>query len=435
MARPLKVIINAQLPPGGIVGGVEQFIVGLVHALGQLNDGSEEYIIIGPWQVPDWLKPYLGPNQRIVSGPKPQPGPMERMKRLLGPLRSPVGKLRRAGRRLILGPPKPPLPVVSESNGFYESFGADVIHFPYPDFVRCGLPMIFNPHDLQHLHYPQFFTEEEITRREIFYPAGCRYAQAVAAESKWAKDDIVRQYNISPLKIFVIPRGSPTELYERVTDKVLGDVKLKFRLPHTFALYPAQTWPHKNHLRLLEAIAWLRDREALTVNLVCTGKQNDFWPVIERGIYELGLENQVRFLGFVRPAELRALYHLAQFVIFPSLFEGGGFPVLEAFTEGVPVACSAVTSLPECGGDAVLLFDPTRVESIAEALHRMTVDAELRATLRQRGMVRARFFTWERTAKAYRALYRQVAGRRLSEEERRLLEIAQSSGSILLERK
>ena len=166
------------------------------------------------------------------------------------------------------------------------------------------------------------------------------------------------------------------------------------------------------------------------VNLTCTGRQNDFWPTIKKRINELRLGNQVRFLGFVRPIELRALYHLAQFVVFPSLFEGGGFPVLEAFHEGAPVACSDVTSLPEYGGDAALLFDPTSTESIAEAMYRMSTERELRATLRQRGSARIGLFTWEQTAKTYRALYRQVAGRLLSDEDHHLLAGDTAPGAV-----
>jgi glycosyltransferase involved in cell wall biosynthesis len=129
----------------------------------------------------------------------------------------------------------------------------------------------------------------------------------------------------------------------------------------------------------------------------------------------------VRFLGYVTATELRAIYHAAQFVIFPSLFEGGGLPVLESFHESVPVACSNVTALPEYAGDAALLFHPFSIESIADVLRRMTTDADLRETLRQRGSARIRLFTWERTAKTYRALYRQVARAPLSDEDRALL--------------
>jgi glycosyltransferase involved in cell wall biosynthesis len=141
----------------------------------------------------------------------------------------------------------------------------------------------------------------------------------------------------------------------------------------------------------------------------------------------LQLDKQVTFLGYVDPGHLRALYRLADFLIFPSLFEGGGFPLLEAFQEGVPVACSTATSLPEYGGDAVLLFDPQSLEAMADAIRTMLCDAELRDSLRARGSARAQLFTWEQTARTYRALYRKIAGRELGSEDADLLGRAQQS--------
>ena len=213
----------------------------------------------------------------------------------------------------------------------------------------------------------------------------------------------------------------PTELYGATTNRDAENIARKFHLPDSFALYPAHTWEHKNHLRLLEALAGLRDRAGLIVNLVCTGERTAFGRTIARRIRELRLEQQTRFLGFVKPDELRALYHLTQIAIHPSLFEGGGLPVLEAFRAGVPVACSNVTSLPEYAGNAALLFDPTDVASIADALRQMATNVALREELRRRGSERIRLFTWERTAKMYRALSRQVAGVPLSEEDSALL--------------
>jgi len=411
----LRVAIDAQMPARGTLGGVEQFTIGLVHALGKLDDGSEEYLIVVHRSNRDWLNPYLGSNQWTVPGP---PSKFEAAKRLLGPFRISAGKLWRFTQSLIRGLPEVTIP---DSNGFYESLGVNVVHFPYQHFVKCNLPIVYNPHDLQHLHYPQFFTERELAARSVLYPAGCRSAHAVATLSSWVKGDIVRQYGIDPQKIYAIPFGVPTELYGVVTPGLLKKIVHKFRLPLSFSFYPAQTWEHKNHLRLLEALALLRDRNGLEIHLVCTGKQNDFWRIIKKRVYELRLQNQVHFLGFVDATELRALYHLAQFVIHPSLFEGGGLPILEGFREGAPVACSNVTSLPEYAGDAALYFDPTSVESIADALCRMTTDVDLRESLRQRGVARVRQFTWERTAKTYRALYRKVAGKKLSDEDRDLL--------------
>jgi len=123
----------------------------------------------------------------------------------------------------------------------------------------------------------------------------------------------------------------------------------------------------------------------------------------------------------VTPQELRAIYRLAQFLIIPTLFEGAGIPVIEAFQEKVPVACSHVTSLPEEVDDGALLFDPFSVEAISDAVKQISTNAELRTELILKGQKRLKVFSWDRTAKAYRALYRKVANRKLSEEDEWLL--------------
>jgi glycosyltransferase involved in cell wall biosynthesis len=157
------------------------------------------------------------------------------------------------------------------------------------------------------------------------------------------------------------------------------------------------TWEHKNHLRLLESIVRLRDQEGILVRLVCTGKLiQDHWPTIKEHLDKYKLENQVQFLGMVPPEDLRAIYRLAEFVIIPTLFEAASGPLFEAWREGVPVACSTVTSLPEQAGEAALFFDPFSRERLQD-------------------------FSWERTAKAYRAVYRRASRRILTDEDRWLL--------------
>jgi glycosyltransferase involved in cell wall biosynthesis len=418
----VRVVINAALHPGGEWGGVEQFVIGLVSGLGKLTAGIEKYCIVVHPATADWLNPYLGYNAQIVVAP---PARGATFKRWLGPLRVSAGKLLRASRHQVFGTP---LKVVPKSTGYYESLGADVVHFPFQMFSICDTPFIYNPHDLQHLHYPEFFKREDIAAREVTWPMACRLAAAVATDARWVRDDVSVRYGIKLQKIYSIPMGPPTEVYGTVSENIVAEVNAKFDLPDAFAFYPAQTWPHKNHLRLIEALALLRDR-GLNVNLVCTGKQNEHSRVIVRRIRDLGLEKQVRFLGFIAPLELRALYRLAQFVIHPSIFEGGGLPILEAFREGVPVACANTTSLPEYAGDAALLFDPMSADCIAQAIRQMVTNAELRDDLRQKGSKRIRLFTWERTAKTYRALYRLLGKQPLTEEDRYLLAEAQDERS------
>lgn len=423
MSQKLRVAINAQIKYGSGTGGIET-VLRVLTSLSALDEGPEEYVFVCPWDEPDWLQPLLNSRARVVRGPAPAPGveqrldPVESLKRSLGPLRPAL----RGVKRLLTGKPKMSygIPV---SDGFYERLGCDVIHFPFQDFVRCALPSIYNPHDLQHLHFPQFFRSEEIRRRETIYQAGCRAAHTVVVASQFVKHDIVRSYHIPAEKVQIIPWAPPPlESTSAGTKDASRAIVEKFELlDEPFALYPAMTWEHKNHIRLLEAVALLRDRGDVNLRLVCTGHLNDFWPHIERHMSELGLQEQVKFLGVVSPTELSALYRAAQFVIVPTLFEAASAPLFEAWQHDTPVACSSVTSLPEQARDAALLFDPHKVESIGQAISRMASDGRLREELRRKGRRRLQDFSLERTVRAYRAVYRRAAGRFLTEEDRWLL--------------
>jgi glycosyltransferase involved in cell wall biosynthesis len=236
------------------------------------------------------------------------------------------------------------------------------------------------------------------------------------------KEDVVRNYRVPRDKVQVIPEGPPTEFSAAPSEDHLRRIKSKYQLEKPFALYPAVTWPHKNHIGLLEALAYLRDTRGLIIRLVCTGSHDEqFWPRIETRISELKLESQVRFLGVVPESDLRAIYRLSQFLVESTLFEASSLPIFEAWLEGTPVTCSDVTALPEQVMDAALLFDPNDTTSIAEAVARIATDVELRGNLRHRGYRRLKDFDCKRTAKAYRAVYRRTARRCVTEEDQWLL--------------
>jgi len=425
MKGSLRVAIDAQCKPS-TGGGVAQAILGLVRALGELNDGPESYVVVVESQEElDWLKRFAGPNERFVVKPQSRRYSMVRslyhafgahfVLHKLRPVRSAAERTY----RILSGNAPARTPV---SDGFFESLGCAVVHFPHTFFVLSQLRSVYNPHDLQHLHYPEFFTREEITRREKIYRDGCNYSHTVVAASQWIKDDIVSQYGIDHQKIQVIPWGPPTEAYEQPSKSYLRHVKDKYQLEQPFAFYPAVTWPHKNHIRLIEALSHLRDNNSLKVNVVCTSSVYEpFWPHLKKRIDELNISRQVRFLGYVSEKDLRAIYRLSQFLVMPSLFESDSFPVYEAWLDGLPVTCSNVTALPDQVMDAALLFDPLSVESIAEAIARLATDSKLREDLRNRGYQRVKDFDWRRTAKAYRAVYRRAAGFPLTEEDREIL--------------
>jgi glycosyltransferase involved in cell wall biosynthesis len=318
------------------------------------------------------------------------------------------------------------VPTLPISDGFFESLGCHVLHLPSQRFTLCALPTIYNPHDLQHLHYPQFFTAAELARRETIYPGGCHLAETVAVGTQWIKDDVIRRYRVDPDKVQIIPWAAPTISYATPSAADIERVRRQYDLDEPFALYPAAIWPHKNHIRLLEATAYLRDRLNTHVRVVCIGSLGDhywvhFWPEVQQRLHSLGLSDQVRFLGYVPEQDVRPIYRLAGFLVMPSLFEADSCPVHEAWVEGVPVACSNAAALPDQVGDAALLFDPTSTEAIAQAMASMAGSPGVRRDLVHRGHRRSKCFDWLRTARAYRAVYRRAARIPLSDEDRWLL--------------
>jgi len=229
----------------------------------------------------------------------------------------------------------------------------------------------------------------------------------------------MQAYHLAKKKVQVIPLAPAIAANEEPGPADLSFFQQKFLLPDSFILYPAQTWPHKNHLALLEAIANIRERYGMIISAVFTGTVYEpFFPRIEKEIQKLHLEKQIRFLGFVTPLELQCLYRLAKCVVIPTKYEAGSFPLWEAFLSGVPTACSNVTSLPAQAGDAALVFDPDQPDEIVNAIMSLWTDESLRQTLIERGKKNVAQYSWELTARTFRAHYRRIAQRALSEEDR-----------------
>lgn len=301
-----------------------------------------------------------------------------------------------------------------------QASSVNVIHFITQRAFPTSVPSVFQPHDLQHLHFPQLFDSSVRDWREASYRSACEAAAVVIAMSEWGKRDLIDKYGLEEDKIAVVPWASSLPTYPAPSPETIDPIVRMYNLPKEFLLYPAITWPHKNHVGLLRALSRLR-ADGLAIPLVLTGAPNALTANVMRTAAALGLRDQVLHLGYVPGEHLGVLYGRARAVVYPSLFEGWGIPVVEAFESGVPVACSAVASLPEVAGDAALLFDPASDESIAAAIRAIWCDEPLRETLIQRGLQRAGRFSWSRTAQMFRCVYAVLAGRHLSEEEMEIL--------------
>ena len=399
--RPLRVAIDARLVHA-VSGGLEQVVLGLAHGFSGLTDGDDEYLFCAWSDEQEWLRPYVGGPASVLD---------------VGRRRSLTGSLRRLARKADRGSPRVP-----SSDGTVEASGADLVHFPHQSGFLTELPSIYHPHDLQHVHLPQFFSERDLRNRAMTYEALAQRAAMVAVATSWVKRDVIEHLGLSEEKVSVVPLAPFVSAYAEPSTADLERVRREKQVPEGgFALYPAQTWPHKNHVGLLEALALLRDEHDLPIPLIASGRLNDFYPVIERRVAELGLSDQVHFVGFVSPLELRCLYRLATMTVIPTKFEAASGPLWDAFLAGSPAACSNVTALPEQAGEAALVFDPDDPRAMADAMRRLWTDPDLRATLAARGSDRVGRFSWDRTARIFRAHYRRIGNRVVTEHDRALI--------------
>ncbi len=309
------------------------------------------------------------------------------------------------------------MPTRGDIDALLDRYAVDVVHFTYPVKWPTRRPYVFEPHDVQQHHFPEFFPPDVLAWRRKAYGEGIGKAAFVVCGTWWTKRDIMRWYGVGADKVAVIPRSS-TMARAEVTPARTAEVAAEARLPERFMLYPAMSFPHKNHLRLLEAMARLRDRGGPRLNLVCTGRAYaPFQPELDAAVARLGLTDQVRFLGVVSDELLAVCYDRARFIVFPSLLEGHSQSLLEALWRRRPIVAARQSSVPETVGKAGLLFDGLDVEDITAALDRAWDDDALMAALSAASEGSFGRYRWDRALLTLGACYKAAAGRTLSQAE------------------
>lgn len=260
--------------------------------------------------------------------------------------------------------------------------------------------------------YPEVCTTLDRLIYHHWLPQAVRSVDAVITISQHSKNDLEKYIKIPGSKITVTPLAAGAK-FRVLSEAEIAPALERAGVARPYILYVGSVEPRKNLLRLLDAYREVR-RWSESWKLVIVGARN-YWkssPVAQK-VKELGLEGQVKFTGYIPDEDLPALYNAADLFCFPSLYEGFGLPVLEAMACGTPVVTANSSSLPEVAGDAALLVDPYNVAEIAAAMRRILEDPALAAELRQRGLERAKQFTWEKTARQTIAVYEKVLGEKL----------------------
>jgi glycosyltransferase involved in cell wall biosynthesis len=273
--------------------------------------------------------------------------------------------------------------------------GVQVLVYPTP--IACSppreIPYAVVIPDLMHRYYPELpeYRWPKPVARNIVYGRYARDAARVIVDAEHGAGDVQRFLGVARTQCRVVPFRPPPSVYQHrdLSRAAALAMMVQLKLPPKFLFYPAQLWAHKNHARLLQALAMLRRERGLQVPLVCAGFTEGPFAAqakkVEAEVVQLGIGGQVQFTGYVSAAELAALYRLARALIFPSLLGPTNIPPLEAMVLGTPVLCSNLFGMPDQIGDAGILFDPFDPRAIADAIERIWDDDALVATLAERG--------------------------------------------------
>ena len=377
----IKVGVNLLWMVPGVVGGSETYTTRLLHGLSE-RDSDIEYTLFA-------LPQFASAHPDLVS----------RFEVAYAPVTGQWKSFRVAGENSWLARQA-------------RNRKIDLVHHAggIVPVLRSSRPVL-TIHDLQYLFYPEYFTRAKRTYLKTMMPRSAEAARLVLTPSEFTRRTVIERLNIDPSVVITVPHGiSPRE------DKVeRSDVRERYGVDGPFFLYPAATYPHKNHLVLVEAFAKLSKMHP-EAYLVWTGPAawkewstaKEMEARLKEEIRRLGLEDRVKSLGYVSGRDLDALYQEATAVTFASRFEGFGAPILEAMSRGCPVIGANATAVPEVVTDAGILCSPDNADEWCQAMGDMIEDTEQRERLVKAGRERASDFTWTAAADILEDSYRFV---------------------------
>jgi glycosyltransferase involved in cell wall biosynthesis len=363
--------------------GVGTYIRNVVRSLGRL-DHENHYFLIGPPAKVEEIGP-LPPNFQTVP--------------LLAPERSMRG--------------------FREFRGALKQLDCDLLHIPNLFSVPRMLPCLYvmTVHDmLEHMARARQQTgfwgtwHLQMTKRVL------RGAARIFAVSNFTKTEIERLFDIPSDRIEVVYNAIDERfLHGHASSADRELIAQRYQITYPFLLYAGRISPHKNVVRMIEAFSALKaelekDDAYPDLKLIIIGDDLSGNPDLRRTVVRGGVQNDVRFLGFIPIEVLRIFYDEAKIFVFPSLYEGFGLPPLEAMAHGTPVVTSNVSSLPEVVGNAAVLVNAENIFEIMRALHRVLTDQALRDRMKERGYKQAAKFSWEISVRRVLDVYRQVAG-------------------------
>jgi len=259
----------------------------------------------------------------------------------------------------------------------------------YPDLIVI--------HDLNFEHFPEYMPRLWRSYYRYFTPRYAKKANRIATVSEFSKSDIIKQYGVDSSKIDVVYNGSGDK-FKPISEKEKTETRDKFSSGHEYFVFVGALNPRKNLKNIFEAFDNFKSDYSTDIKFVVVGEKM-YWSDDIKSAYEnMKHKADVIFTGRLEPFNLSKVVGSSIALVYASVFEGFGIPIIEAFNAEVPVITSNVTSMPEIASDAALLVDPESVEQISAAIRKISSDSEFAASLVEKGKIRRKDFTWDKTA-------------------------------------
>jgi glycosyltransferase involved in cell wall biosynthesis len=363
--------------------GVGTYIRNVVRTLGRL-DGETEYFLVGP-------------TAKVQE----------------------IGRLPANFHPIEVSAPERSLKGYREFRAVLKNLDCDLVHIPnlfsVPRALSC--PYVMTVHDM--LEHMSRAREQSGFWRSVHFQLTKRVLSGAArifAVSNFTKNEMEKLFGIPAERIEVVYNAIDERFlhgHASAADRQL--IVQRYQVTYPFLLYAGRISPHKNVVRMIEAFSALKtqlekDGALPDLKLIIIGDDLSGNPDLRRTVVRSGVQNDVRFLGFVPIEVLRIFYDMAKIFVFATLYEGFGLPPLEAMAHGTPVVASNVSSLPEVVGNAAVLVNPENVFEIMRALHRVLIDQGLRDRMKERGYQQAAKFSWEKSVRRIIDVYRQIGG-------------------------
>jgi glycosyltransferase involved in cell wall biosynthesis len=400
----MKIGINCMDIGAEYVGGQSSYTYGLLDAFLSLEPTSHTFQLYTTQEKAPLLAKYAhSPNFRVIS------------------IKNSLTRNRILWRILLYAPAgvyEFARNVLLRSEADVMDLHSDLIYTPTTTlyYYRHRRPNVLSMHDIQHIHFPSFFTAKELKIRATTYGLSAKNTTVLQASSEFSKTDFLSHFHfLSKQQVIVIPEGVDLNRFQ--SKKNTAYLEDKYKIPSDFLLYPAQLWHHKNHLRLLNALKKLADKNN-PIHLVLTGGSYSASEKIIEYI-EAHLPLHVSYLGKVPAEDLTALYQKARFLVMPSLHESNSLPILEAAASGTPVLASDIPPNLELRKHLKLtIFNCLDPDSISSCIENTWNDASLRASHSEHNLKNIGRYTWSNSAKMYIRLFESM----LNPEEAQNLE-------------